>query len=271
MATLQLNNKWVLVTGASSGLGEEMARQLVRDYGANVLIIARREERLIALKNELTTNYACQCEVVAADLANEANYAELWQRIQHLDIHAAILNAGVTHFEEDTAQTWPEFQTLLSTNISTVVYFTRALANHFEATQQNGAILVVGSMAGLSAVPYQSAYSGTKAFLLNYCQGVREEWYKKPYSLSLFAPGGIATSMNVGNGLNDYFANSSALQDVESCAKDALLTLKHRKAFWIPTFTNRIMALGVKLAPRTLSNWLTAAIYRKAWLAVKQK
>ncbi len=269
MGKLSLENQWVLVTGASSGLGAEMALQLARDHGAKLIISARRAERLESLKAELESNFDCECKVVSADFSNQASYAALFDQLKQWDIKAAILNAGVTFFDEDTRQPWDEFEGMLSTNVAAVVYFTRAFVTYFDEQQSDGGILAIGSMGGLVPVPYQAAYSGTKAFLTHYFLGVSQELNQKPYSVSLFAPGGIRTEMNQKSGLGDYFNDDFALQSVESCAAEAIDTLIKRKVLFVPRFTNRLQALLIKLMPRALTLPLLAGIYRKAWLATK--
>jgi len=266
MAHLNIKNQWILVTGASSGLGAEMAKQLARDYGANLVLMARREDKLVSLKAQIEEHYEVQCKVIAADLSDRAGYADVFESLSTLDIHAAILNAGITFFDEDMAYPWNDFQSMLDTNVSSVVYFIRAFCQFFDTHNTEGAVLVVGSVAGLVPVPYQASYSGTKAFLVNYCQAIQQELSRKAYSVSLFVPGGINTEMNHGSGLALTFSNSIVLQSVESCAKDALNTMIKRKEIFVPRFSNRLQVLLVKLLPRSITNRFTAATYRKAWL-----
>jgi short-subunit dehydrogenase len=264
MAHLNLYNNWVLVTGASSGLGAEMAMQLARDYGANLVLMARREDKLTSLKSQLEKDFGVQCKVITADLSKRANYADVFNSLSELDIHAAVLNAGITYFDEDMGYDWQDFQNMLDTNVSSVVYFTRAFCKYFDATNKEGSVLVVGSVAGLVPVPYQASYSSTKAFLVNYCQAIQQELSRKPYSVSLFAPGGIDTDMNRDSGLAITFSDGMFLQSVESCAEDAIETMIRRKNLFVPRLSNRLQVLLVKLLPRSITNRFTAATYRKA-------
>jgi uncharacterized protein len=274
MATpINLHNKWVLVTGASSGLGAELARQLVCQHGAHVLLLARREAELKALKNELQQQAPQQqCQYLCADLSRPETYDDLLELIaKNYALDAVILNAGVTWFEEDRHHPWQDFQNLLHTNVSSVVFFTRAFLNYFDKQKFDGAILVVGSMAGMVAVPYQSAYSGSKAFLSHYCQGLCEEISNKDYSLSLFSPGGIDTELNSKSGLAHYFSGNLALQSVESCATEAIETLRYRKTLFVPRFSNRLQIFASKLFPKKINNRVVAITYRKALKAKRAK
>jgi len=261
---LDLENQWVVVTGASSGLGEAIARQLARDFRAKLILLARREDKLLKLKSELEQGCGCTCEVIVADLSDPSQYPQLFTQLSQYKIHSIILNAGITFFDEDLNHAWCDFETMMHTNVHSVVYFTRAFLQYFDERKIAGAVLVVGSIAGLVPVPYQAAYSGSKAFLTHYCQALQQEISRKNYSLSLFAPGGIDTEMNHASGLALTFSDSVFVQSVESCAEDALNTMIKRKALFVPRFSNRLQVLLVKLLPRTLTNGFTATTYRKA-------
>ncbi len=98
MKPLQLKNRWVLITGASSGLGREMARVLARDYGAHLVVVARRQERLHVLASELEKNHGVQVRDIAADLSREGEADRVFVEVtRETNLIGAILNAGVTH------------------------------------------------------------------------------------------------------------------------------------------------------------------------------
>src|ERR1700743_2435536 len=99
MGKLQFKNKWVLVTGASSGLGEEMARQLAFDYQANLILLARRKEKLEQLKTELEIDAGIKVKIIVADLSKLSEVdSALDQVLAGGELYGAILNAGVTYF-----------------------------------------------------------------------------------------------------------------------------------------------------------------------------
>ena len=99
MKHLSLKNKWVLITGASSGLGYEMACQLAINFGANLILFARRRERLESLKIKLEKEARVQVKVICGDLSNITDVDQLIDTVlQEVDLYAAILNAGITYF-----------------------------------------------------------------------------------------------------------------------------------------------------------------------------
>src|SRR5258708_38560707 len=147
MSKLQFKNKWVLVTGASSGLGEEMARQLAYQHQANLILLARRREKLEQLKAELENEAKVSVKVVVADLSNLDDVDKAIDEIlTDGQLYGAILNAGVTYFGRHSELAWDQFQTMLQTNVVSVVRITNRLIAHFENTGHEGGILIVSSM-----------------------------------------------------------------------------------------------------------------------------
>src|SRR6201995_4243358 len=131
MSKLQFKNKWVLVTGASSGLGEEMARQLALQHGANLILLARRKEKLEKLKAEL--EQAVKVKIIVADLSKlEEVDRAADEALKDGNLYAAILNAGITYFGPHKDLDWDYFQTMLQTNVVGVTRMTNRLVDHFE-------------------------------------------------------------------------------------------------------------------------------------------
>lgn len=262
---MQLNQRWVLVTGASSGLGYEMAKQLATQHGANLILVARRLEKLESLKLEIEACSESQCKIITADLSKEQDCQRVFeQSTAECEVYAVILNAGVTYFGKDEDLEWGAFKSMLDTNVSSVVHLSRAFVNYFLKQGSDGGILYVLSMAGIVPVPYQSAYSGTKAFLNHYVQGVSQELRDKPFSLSIFAPGGIATEMNALSGLDQYFSGGLFLQSVDSCAAEGIATLRGRKYLFVPRVFNRLQIFLTRLVSRQMSVLTAAKSYEKA-------
>jgi short-subunit dehydrogenase len=133
MKNLALNNKWILVTGASSGLGQEMARQLAQIHKANLIIAARRADKLEELKAELEKVAGIKVKVIVADLSipEEADRV-ITESIANGNLYGAILNAGVTYFGRHTELPWDNFESILKTNVIGVVRMTNSLVKHFD-------------------------------------------------------------------------------------------------------------------------------------------
>lgn len=264
MKPFELNNRRVLVTGASSGLGREMAVQLARDHHANLVLVARRTDRLQELKAELESAYAVCCDVIAADLSDPAAVDRLYEEATAGgEVHAVVLNAGITHFGKHLELDWAGFQQMLATNVTSVVRLVNLFSPYLIAKKSDGCILLVSSMAGLLPVPYQAAYAGTKAFITNFAQSLAGELHAENISITVFSPGGIDTEMTRTSRLK-YFENTLLLQDVESCAADAINAMRLRKSLYVPGFLNRNQLLLSRLVPRSVVGFIARKAYRKA-------
>ncbi|MFD0765351.1 SDR family NAD(P)-dependent oxidoreductase [Mucilaginibacter lutimaris] len=247
MKNLQLNNKWVLVTGASSGLGQEMARQLAHVHKANLIIAARRADKLNELKAELEQTAGVQVKVIVADLSiPEAADLLVAESIAEGNLYAAILNAGVTYFGRHTELEWDKFDSILKTNVIGVVRMTNALVKYFDKPGRQGGLMLVSSMAGFFPVPYQAAYSATKAFTTAFGNALHNELTNPDFSITVFAPGGIATEMTHGA---EFEALQGWLMPVKQAAKEAIHALVTRKYNYVPGFFNRVGNVFMNFLP----------------------
>jgi short-subunit dehydrogenase len=263
MKDMSFGSRWVLVTGASSGLGLEMATQLARQHKANLILVARRRENLNVLKADLEKT-GIRCHVIAADLSLAADVDRVFEEaIAVGDVYGVILNAGVTYFGKHLDMEWSTFQNLLSTNVTSVVRLTSLFAPYLLGKQQGGGIMVVSSMASLLPVPYQAAYAGSKAFVTHFTQSLRQELSGENVSLTVFAPGGIDTEMTRGSKLR-YFEKTGLLQDVQSCARDGLAAMQARRALLVPGSFNRTQLFMTRFVPRTLVAFVARNAYQKA-------
>src|SRR5258706_4734247 len=108
---------------------------------------------------------------------------------------------------------------MLATTVTSVVRLASLFAPYLVARANDGGILLVASMAGLMPVPYQSAYSGTKAFLVHFGRAFAYELRGAPVSLSVFAPGGIATELTESSGLGQHFKSSLTIMPADLSAR----------------------------------------------------
>ena len=269
MSKLQFKNKWVLVTGASSGLGEEMARQLAFHHGANLILLARRKDKLEQLKAELEKEAGINVKIIVADLSNlnEVDHA-IDQLLAHGDLYAAVLNAGVTYFGKHSELTWEQFQTMLQTNVVSVVRFTNRVVSHFESTGKEGGILIVSSMAAIYPVPYQSAYSGTKSFILSFATALMHELKNKQFSLSVYAPGGIVTEMTAGDNFHDL---QGWLMPVKQAAKEGIGAFRNRKLVHVPGVMNRVGGFFMKFLSKRFVMGKMSKVYEKSLVKAEER
>ena len=261
MRPLQLKDKWILVTGASSGLGREMARVLAREHRANLIITARRKDKLTELETELQQS-GVKVKIIVADLSRiEEADSTIKQCVAEQELYGAILNAGITYFGRHTNLPWEQFQSILQTNVLGVVRMTNKLVEHFETTGKEGGIMVVSSMAAFYPVPYQAAYSGTKGFILNFITALSHEIRNRRLSLTVYAPAGIATEMTGGEKFTDL---KGWLMPVSQAAKEGINAFRFRKYTHVPGFLNRAGAVLMKFLPAKFIAGRMGKVYLKA-------
>lgn len=270
---MQFDSRWVMVTGASSGLGLEMARQLARDHNANLTLVARRADRLATLREELEGKYGVSVQTVVADLSRETDVERVFREAtsEH-DLYGAILNAGITHFGEHMDLAWPEFKTMLDTNVNAVAHLTHLSVPYLLERKQSGGLMLVASMAGVTPVPYQAAYSGTKAFLLGFGHSLWHELKHTDVSITTFVPGGIATEMSDNAGLSHHFGGPGLfIQTPQACAQEAIGAFRKRKHTHVAGVVNQVGVVAGKLLPRAFLVGQVASEYRKALAKKRSK
>lgn len=262
MKPMNFKGRWVLVTGASSGLGAEMARQLAREHGANLVLVARRQERLAELQKELGS--LVRVETIVADLSDETAAERVVSEAEsHGPLYAAVLNAGATHFGHHDELSWEQFKKMLDLNVVGTVALTTRLIPLLEKRRENGGLLLIASLAGLTPVSYQAAYSGTKGFLVNYGCSLHHEMRPRGVTVTVFAPGGIATEMTAGERFNDL---RNWLVPVGPCAREAIFGLKRRRYLVIPGIVYGWGARLTRFVPQSLLVGRVAAQYRNSLL-----
>ena len=260
MNSMELRGRWVLVTGASSGLGREMAKILAVTHGANLLISARREDRLLELKTELEKSAGVKIDVCVADLSKLEDVDRLIETAtKGRALYGAVLNAGITHFGPYADLSWESFRTMLDTNVIATVRMSTALLPALEA--QGGGLMIVSSMAGIHPVPFQTHYSGTKAFLVHYGVGLWHELVGRNVSVTVYAPSGVVSEMTAGESFTPL---RRWLMPVEQAAREGVEAFRERKYLHISGFVNRVGSIFARILPQRFSTGLVAAQYRSA-------
>ncbi len=259
---MNLKGQWVWITGASSGLGLELAKQLAKQ-GAHLVITARRADRLEALAKELRPG-GVEVRVLPGDMTRKDDVERLLTEVKQLPLTVAILNAGVTHFGHHHELDWADFEAMLQTNVISTSRLTSELVKHFQQTGVTARIMLVTSLTGLLPLPFQAAYSGTKAYLSTFGTALAHELRGSKITITVFAPGGIVTEQTAGarfNGLRAWLA------PVDAVALEALEALAAGQPLHMQGFLNRVGFLLMRLLPRNLAIGLVARQYRKALAA----
>jgi uncharacterized protein len=252
--------KWALVTGASAGIGEALARQLAA-AGAHLVLTARRTDRLSALASQMVSSHQAKVEVFPADLVQPGAAKDLYRFTTEKQISVDLLvnNAGFGafgHFQDITEE---RLLDMVQVNCSAVLQLTRFYVPGM-IERRRGDILIVASTAGFQAVPFISAYAATKAFDLIFAEGIAEEL--RPFGLRVCAlcPGSTNTEFQqVAQQPDRAFRFAQTAEDV---ARAGLEGLACGESCTISGTRNRWMVAAERLAPRRLVTRMAAKLMR---------
>ncbi|MGD0680018.1 MAG: SDR family NAD(P)-dependent oxidoreductase [Polyangiaceae bacterium] len=262
MRPMSFRDRWVLVTGASSGLGRAMAVKLAKEHGANILAVARRADRLDALRDEVTTTCGARVHTILADLSQPDEVERvLRQANDGRTLYAAILNAGVTHMGPHENLEWASFRKMLEVNVASNVRLTTELLPQIERYGEGGGLMLVASLAGLTPVPYQTAYSGTKAFLVHFGCGLWHEMEGRNVSITTYAPSGVQTEMTSGP---SFSALRKWLVPVDRAASEGIEALRSRAYLHVPGALFRAGLKLVQMLPDRVVAGRIGAAYRRS-------
>ena len=182
-----------LVTGASAGIGAEIARELAR-RGHNVVLVARRKQRLNELAQELSAEYGVRAESVASDLSKPASRSRIPGRITQLGLEVEILvnNAGFAtggpFVDSDPGRELEQVQVLVEAVVALTSTFLPQMVD-----RGRGAVLNVASTAGMQPLPYGAGYSAAKAYVLTFSEAIHQEVAGRGVTVTALCPGPVET------------------------------------------------------------------------------
>jgi short-subunit dehydrogenase len=243
-----------LVTGASSGIGADLARQLAR-RGHGVTLVARRQDRLTALADELSRAHGVRAEVVAADLTDAAARAALCDTVtdRGLTVEVLVNNAGFSTTGPVHGSDHQREVAMIRTDVEAVADLCSLVLPAMVA-RRRGAVLNVASTAAFQPLPGQAGYAACKAFVLSYSQAVRAELRGTGVSLTVLCPGPVKTEFADTAGFTAEEAEGSLpgfmWLPADDVARMAVEGLEQGRAVVIPGIANRVAARLGRNAPR---------------------
>ncbi len=244
--------RYAMITGASAGLGLAMAEALAR-RGRSLLLVARQRDQLEIIAAELTQRFGVEVLFRACDLGEPLRLSgfllELEESERQIDL---LVNcAAVRSYGHFLAQDWSQEQDLIELNVLALTRLCHALGNAM-AVQGGGQILNVASLAAFQPGPWMSSYAASKAYVLHFSEGLREELKQTGVKVSVLCPGPVRSSQRRIARL----ANSSQVLDPEQVALQTVRALARNRAVIVPGRRNAWLAR----APRLGSRWLTRIV-----------
>lgn len=237
-----------VVTGASSGIGREMAR-LLAGRGADLVLVARREDRLEEVAEELRRDHGVAARPLACDLARPGGAAALWEALEAApDI--LINNAGFGDYERFVEADWQRLEAMLQVGITSLVELSHRFCTAAVARDRRAYLLNVASLVAYDAFPNFAAYAAAKAFVRTFSESLAMELRGTQVSVTCLSPGGTRTEFSdvAGQDLNALAERS--LMSAERCARIGVAAMLRGRRSVVAGFGNKLIALAARLLPR---------------------
>jgi short-subunit dehydrogenase len=249
-----------LITGASTGIGAAFARKLAA-RGRNVLLVARSEDKLIALCNELGRLTSIRAQYVTLDLREPDAGAQLLEETQkrELEIDMLINNAGFGSMGDFVKLDVERELEMIQLNISAVVDLTHRFLGPMRE-RKHGTIINVASTAAFQAVPYMATYAATKAFVLSFSEALAEENRSHGIHVMALCPG--VTETNFFEAAKMDRPPMRTIQTPEEVVDATLRGLARQKRLVVSGWTNWLMVEAERFVPRSIVTKLAAKALR---------
>jgi len=254
-----------LITGASSGIGEEFARQLA-ERGQGVFLVARREDRLRALAEELSAKHGVRAEFATADLADDADVAALPAKVAErgLAVEMLVNSAGFSTVGDVHAN--PDRQVgMVKVNCEALVALTSAFLPEMVG-RGRGVVIQVASMAAFQPIPSQAVYAATKAFVLSFNEAVHTELHGTGVTMTALCPGPVETEFVEAAGFKktkDEMGPDFLWATAHDVAAAAIEGADKGKRVVIPGVGNRAIAIAAQHTPRSVLLRTVAPLWRR--------
>lgn len=234
-----------LITGASSGIGRDIARELAKK-GYDLILAARNEEKMKELCNELKTNI----KIISMDLSVEENCKKLHEMVKEENVDILVNNAGFGVYGNFTETDLDKEISMIKTNIVAMHKLMKLFLIDMKK-KNSGTILNVASSAGFMPGPLMSSYYASKAYILRLTEGIREELNKSKskVQLSVLCPGPVKTNFNKVAGVNFGIQSLSS----EYVAKYTVSKMLKGKFLIIPGFNMKIINFFTKITPNSIT------------------
>lgn len=255
---------YTLITGASSGIGYELARVFAR-HNHNLVLVARSTGKLEALRSELTKDFSVRAEVISLDLARAGAAEELAEflRRKKLDVDVLVNNAGFGDHSLFLQQDQQKIEEMILLNVLTLTKLTRLLLPDM-VLRKGGKILNVASTAAFQPGPLMSVYYATKAYVLSFSEGLYEELRGTGVSVTALCPGPTESGFQNAANMSDIaLVETMKLPTSKDVAEFGYRALMANRAVAVHGLVNSVMAASTGLAPRFLVRKLVKKLQEK--------
>ncbi len=242
-------NKAALITGASGGIGYELALLCAKD-GVNLVLVARSDDKLQAIKNDLEAKYAVKVTLFIIDLSEPGKALELYNNCidQRIKIDYLINNAGYGDYRDIVDADPAVYINMLNLNVIALTELSALFVKDM-VRAGSGCILNVASTAAYQPVPKLSVYAASKAYVSSFTEGLHAELKNTGVTATVLSPGPTSTSFFSRADMGNASIAKGAQAEPAAVAKAGYNAMLKGKLYVIPGLTNKLLALGSRLTP----------------------
>ena len=247
--------KAALITGASGGIGLELAHVMAKEKH-NLVLVARSIDKLNQLADELIQTHGIKVKAYKADLSHSEEIENLYQQTQNDDVEISYLinNAGFGEYGNFMENDWKKLNSMMQLNMVSLVHLTSLYSKNM-VSSKFGKIMNVASTAAFMPLPYFAVYAATKAFVLNYSQAIASELKEHGITVTALCPGltgtGFIDAANMGN-TKFLDKAKSGMATPEEVAEYGYEAMMKGKTVAVHGMVNSIMAQSSRFLPRDL-------------------
>jgi uncharacterized protein len=260
-----MNNQTALITGASGGIGYELAKLFAKDHH-NLVLVARSQPKLTQFAGELERQFGISVKPISLDLAAAPAPQLLFDQLQREGIAVDILvnNAGYGKLGEFVEMPLDDILGQIQLNVTALTYLTKLFAGPM-AERRSGRIMNVASTAGFQPGPLMAVYYATKAYVISFSEALTSELKDKGVTVTCLCPGATDTGFQGRAGTeNSILFKKLRPMDAETVARDGYRALMSGKSLVISGLRNRLIAESVRLTPRKVVTAISRKILERA-------
>lgn len=253
--------KYAFVTGASSGIGYELAKLLAQD-GKNIVVVARSQDRLEKLKTEIENKHGTKVIVLVKDLSNPSAPQEIFSELEKKNISVDVLvnNAGFPVYGKFAETDLNEELDMIQVNITALTQFTKLFMKKM-VDNKSGSILNVASTGGFSPFPLFSIYAASKAYVLSFTEAIANELQGTGVSVTCLCPGVTDTRFyERGNAGKAKLSKTMKKMDAAKVASIGYTALKKGRTMVVAGRVNSFLMFSLRLTPRKIATRYTRSL-----------
>ncbi|MCG8341470.1 MAG: SDR family oxidoreductase [Chlorobiales bacterium] len=261
--------EYVLITGASSGIGKTFAAEYA-SHKKNLILVARSREKLEAVANRLRTTYNIDVRTFQQDLSFPDSAEKVYDHCdrENLAVDTLINNAGFGLDGAFDSVPLATLEKMVVLHNLTLMKLTRLFLPEMKR-RNRGEVINLSSIVAFQGVPYNAVYAATKAFVLSFSESIREELRQSGIRVLALCPGLTETDIFDNTGIDPHLT-FMPVGPTEPVVKAAIKALEKDKSYIVPGFINKILIHGGRLLPRTVMLKLGMVLTRREKSSIKR-